>query len=408
MSALDRAASIDDLRELARRRLPRFAFDFIDGGAESERNLRRNSNAFADIELVPRYLVDVASTDTETTLFGQDYGVPFGMSPIGFLNMAWPGTDLAIAKLAARHRMPHVISTACSTPLEEVAETADGHAWFQLYVARDEAICKSLMDRARAAGIEVLVVTVDCPRPGKRDRDVRNSLAVPFRFTPRTLLDLALHPHWSLATLKAGPPGFANFVGDWAGNQTALSLIDIQKLMISDQLTWEGLGMLRDHWTGSLMLKGIQHPADASRAIDLGCDGIIVSNHGGRQADFAPPAIHSLAAIAATLGPGIPLVLDSGVRRGADIIRAKALGATLTITGRPFAYGAAAGAEDGCSKTFEILETELSRALGQLGVPHYADVDLDVLSAPSQLARLSDARSFQGPKTDKKLAIPRC
>jgi len=231
-------------------------------------------------------------------------------------------------------------------------------------------------------------------------------LAVPFRWTLATVIDLVCHPRWSLATLRVGPPGFANFVGDWAGAQKALSLIEIQRLMISDSLSWDALSEIRDHWRGSLLVKGIQHPADAQRAIELGCDGIIVSNHGGRQADFAPPAIHSLAAIAATVNRDVPLLLDSGIRRGADIVRARALGATLSLTGRPFAYGAAAGGEAGCAMAFEILQTELGRALGQLGVPRYDNVDGGVLVGPDAWSRLSGGSVVQRISTDERLSLP--
>ena len=229
MTVVARAASIDDLRSMARRRMPRFAFDFVDGGAENESNLRKNRQAFEDIELLPRYLIDVSAPTTETEFFGKSYSVPFGMAPVAFLNMAWPGADMMLARLAAEKRMPYVISTASSTALEDIAEVADGNAWFQIYVSQDENITDQLLRRAKGAGCEVLVVTVDVAQPGKRDRDIRNGLQIPFKLTPRILAGLACHPRWSMATLRAGAPGFGNFEKDRSSSSTSMSLVEIQK-----------------------------------------------------------------------------------------------------------------------------------------------------------------------------------
>lgn len=381
MSRLDRAASIDDLRTIARRRLPRFAFDFIDGGAESEAGLARNRSALGEVSLAPRYLVDVSKPVLEVELFGKRYAAPFGIAPMGFINMAWPGTDLALARLAGRKRIPHLVSTAASTPMEALAEAADGCGWFQIYVSNDAEMNEHFLGRAEAAGFAALVVTVDVSAPGKRDRDIRNGLRIPFRPTPDILADLALHPSWSIGSLRAGPPHFANLSGEKAGAYASLPLEEVQRrLLMASGFDWEALKRLRDRWKGPLILKGLLRADDALRAIDAGCDGIVVSNHGGRQADYAPASIEALPAIADAAAGRTTLLFDSGVRRGADIARAKALGADFALAGRAFAYGAAAGGEAGVERAFEILEVELTRTLGQIGNPIFGELDETALA----------------------------
>lgn len=378
---LERAASIDDLRRLAKRRVPRFAFDFLDGGAESEHNLRANRAAFEAVTLQPRALIDVSEISTATRLFGQDYGVPFGMAPVGFLNAIWPGSDLAIARLAAEKRMPHAISTASSTSLEEMAEAAGGYAWFQIYVSHDRHFVEVLLDRAWTAGCRVLLVTVDTAHPGKRDRDIRNGLQMPFRLTPRLAWDLLLHPRWSLATVKAGPPVFANAEPGYDPGAGKDSLAELQRRMISSGFTWEDLKPIREHWKGALVLKGVLDSSDAEQAVALGCDGILVSNHGGRQIDYGPASLEALPKIAQAVAGRAQILLDSGIRRGADVLRAKALGASFVLAGRPFAYGAGAGGAAGCHRAFDILETELTRAMGQLGCPSFQQIGPGILAS---------------------------
>lgn len=373
---LDRAASIDDLRRLARRRIPRFAFDLVDGGAESERNLRRNTEAFEAVELTPRYMVDVSQIDMSATMFGQNFNAPFGMAPIGMLNAFWPDADLTLARLCARANLPYVASSAASTTLERLAEAAEGNGWFQLYVSSDEAVTEGLVARAEAAGYGVLMVTADVPAAGKRDRDIRNQLSVPFRITPEVALQLALNPRWSLETLRHGRPSIANYADLLEG---ATSYADVQKTLITPGFDWDDLKRLRDRWPGKLLVKGILHPDDAVRCAEVGCDGVVVSNHGGRQVAFGPPSIAALPAIAKALDGRITIILDSGVRRGADFIRAKALGADFALAGRALAYGVGAGGAAGAERAFEILELELTRALGQLGAPRFADVGSSVV-----------------------------
>lgn len=376
-STLERAACIDDLRTIARRRIPRFAFDLVDGGAEGERNLRRNAAAFEEIELTPRYMRDVSRIDTTVTLFGQRFDAPFGMAPIGVLNAFWPGADLILARLCKARNIPYTASSAASTPLEALAEAADGNGWFQLYVSSDAGVTEGLVARAEAADYPVLMVTADVPAAGKRDRDIRNRLAVPFRFTPDVILQCAMNPRWALTSLRHGTPNVANYA-DLLKNAT--SYADVQKTLITPGFTWDDLKRLRDRWTGKLLVKGILHPEDAVQCADLGCDGIVVSNHGGRQVAFGPPTIEALPPIAQALGGRIAILLDSGIRRGSDTLRAKALGADFTLTGRALAYGVGAGGAAGAERAFELLSLELNRALGQLGLNAYTQVGPDALS----------------------------
>lgn len=376
---LDRAASIEDLRRMARRRIPRFAFDLVDGGAESERNMRRNSEAFEEVELTPRYMRDVSTIDMSTGLFGQRFSAPFGMAPIGMLNAFWPDADLTLARLCKRENVPYVASSAASTSLEQLAEAADGNGWFQLYVSSDASVTEGLIARAEASGYPVMMVTADVPAAGKRDRDIRNQLSVPFRITPEVLVQLMLNPRWSLTTLLHGKPSVANYADLL---QSATSYADVQKTLITPGFTWDDLKRLRDRWPGKLLVKGVLHPDDAVKCADLGCDGVVVSNHGGRQVAFGPPTIEALPAVAEALNGRIAILLDSGVRRGADILRAKALGADFALAGRALAFGVGAGGAAGADRAMEILRLELQRALGQLGIASYASIDALALARP--------------------------
>jgi len=376
---LDRAACIDDLRRIAKRRIPRFAFDLVDGGAESERNLRRNISAFEEVELTPRYMADVGKIDMSVGLFGKTYATPFGMAPIGMLNAFWPEADLILARMCKRQNIPYVASSAASTTLERLAKAADGNGWFQLYVSGDDTVTQGLIDRAESAGYEVMMVTADVPAAGKRDRDIRNRLAVPFRVTPEVLLQLAMTPRWTLTSLSHGKPNIANYADLL---KAATSYADVQKTLITPSFTWDDLKRLRDRWKGTLLVKGILHPDDALKCAELGVEGIVVSNHGGRQVAFGPPTIEALPAIADAVGGRLKILLDSGIRRGADVLRAKALGADFTLAGRALAFGVGAGGRDGAERAMQILTLELERALGQLGTAAFADVGSDALSRP--------------------------
>lgn len=377
---LSRAACIDDLRALARRRIPRFAFDLVDGGAENERNLRRNVEAFEAVELTPRYMRDVSAINLSASMFGQDFDAPFGMAPIGMLNAFWPDADLTLARLCKARNIPYTASSGASTRLEDLAEAADGNGWFQLYVSSDATVTEGLVTRAEAAGYEVMMVTADVPAAGKRDRDIRNQLSVPFKFTPELVLQCALKPRWALTSLFHGTPNVANYTDLL---KTATSYADVQKTLITPGFTWDDLKMLRTRWKGKLLVKGILHPLDALRCVEIGCDGIVVSNHGGRQVDFGPATIDALPGIAKVVNGRIAILLDSGVRRGSDVVRAKARGADFVLAGRAMAFGVGAGGNAGAQRAFDILVLELQRALGQLGTPSISDVTHSMLSETS-------------------------
>lgn len=370
---LTRAASIDDLARLARRRLPRFAFDFLDGAAGEEAGLRRNRAALGEVLLKPHYGVGV-DPDSSATLFGQTWRQPFGVAPVGLGNLAWPGSDLALAGLARDNGIPFVLSTVASTAIEAAAAAAPGHCWFQLYVQRQEAVNRDLLRRADAAGLKVLVVTIDIAASNTRRRDIRNRFVIPFRITPRLVADLVRHYRWSLATLKAGPPSFAN-LAPYATAESGQSLAEFISSAMKTDLTWDDIRRLRDQWSGTLVVKGILTPEDAVAALAAGADGVWVSNHGGRQLNAAPATIDALPAVRAAVGPAVPVLMDSGLRSGEDMVKARLRGADFLFSGRSFYYGMAAGGPPGGERAMALLAEDLRRTLLQIGCPAFAELD---------------------------------
>jgi isopentenyl diphosphate isomerase/L-lactate dehydrogenase-like FMN-dependent dehydrogenase len=372
-------ASIEDLRREAKRRLPRMAFDFIDGGADAETTLRANRAAFEALRLRPRTLVDVSTRDTSTTIFGERYALPLAIAPTGMSRIAAKVGDLAGARAAARAGAGFTLSTMSSHSIEEVAAAApDANLWFQLYLWRDPEIAPRLVERAKRAGYRVLVLTTDVPVVGNRLRDRRNGFVFPPKIRRRTALALLRHPRW-LAQAPAAM-SFANVETDSRAPMEHARLV--QKLLGSDTATWERFDRLRKQWDGPLVVKGVMSAADAVRAADHGADGIVVSNHGGRQLDGVPATIEVLPEIAAAVGSRVEVLLDSGVRRGSDLVRARALGARACLVGRPWLYGLAADGERGVDAALDLFATELDRTLALLGVPRFDDVDQSVLYDP--------------------------
>lgn len=366
--------SVADLRLGARARLPRVVFDFIDGGAGDEATLRRNESAFQDLRLVPRVFAPCRNRDLTTELLGQRYAMPFGVTPMGLCNLAWPGTDLGIATAAARAGIPYALSTMASTSIEDIARAAPGHTWFQLYVGGEASIADGLLDRALAAGIRTLVLTVDANFAARRLRDRRNRFALPLRPTPRLLADLVAHPRWSLSTLAAGAPTFENFKPT-AKNPQRIDIADMLVALAQAHIDWSLLEHARSRWPHKLIVKGVLHPQDAQRIAAMGADGIVVSNHGGRQLASVPSSIEVLPAIRQAVGPGFAVLLDSGVRSGDDIAKALAAGADFVLLGRTFLYGTGAlGAERGPATTIGILRGELDTAMAQLGCASIAEL----------------------------------
>ncbi len=384
-------SDVGSLERVARRRLPRFAYDFIAGGAGDERALRRARERMQEVCLLPRILTGCESRSTSCRVLGQTYAAPFAVAPTGLTNLAWPGADVGLAQAAKRFGIPYVISTPATTALERLASEAGSMAWFQLYMGRDQHIGLDLIERARGCGIDTLVVTADVPVPGKRRRDLRNRLGVPLRMTPARVADLLLHPAWSLATLRAGLPRFANLERYASANQGVQSLATLMASQNSARFDWAGLDSIRERWAGKLVLKGVLHPADAEAAVRVGVDAVVVSNHGGRQLDSAPAPIEMLRPIADAVGGRSEILFDGGVRCGEDIARAVALGASLVLIGRPFLWAAAAlGPAAGGDALIDMLHREFDAAMGQLGCRTVPDVSrADVYAGPNSCHALS-------------------
>lgn len=351
--------SVADARRLARRRLPRMVFDYIDGAAGNESGALRTRRSLDDINLRPRILRDVSQRSLATTLFGAPAGNPFGIAPMGMCNLAAPGADLMLARLAARHRVPLGVSTVASTPMEALLETAEGHAWFQLYFSGDGTGSFKLVDRAKAAGFQTLVLTVDVPEVGRRPRELRHGFKMPFRMGPRQFVDFALHPRWSLATLARGRPRMANF--DMPG-------FKFNRTESRARATWDTLARLRDVWPGKLVVKGVLDADDASALKDAAVDAIQVSSHGARQLESAPCPVQMLPILRERVGRDFPIFYDSGLRSGEDILKVLSHGANFTFLGRVLQFAIAAGGEEGLTQLWAVLEEELSIAMAQTGL----------------------------------------
>jgi (S)-mandelate dehydrogenase len=359
------AACIDDLARIARRRLPRFVFNYVAGGAGQEAGVRRNEEAFRPILFRVRRFAGLAEAKP-VELFGHSYSQAFGVAPLGMANLSWPGADLALARLAQRENIPYVLSTAGTTSIERIAEAAPDVAWFQLYLSRDERITLDMIERAWQAGIRVLVLTVDVPAASRRNRGIRDGFSLPFHYTPRLIADLAAHPEWSLAMLRAGVPTLETYA-KYASSPDMQVVGKFIAHLNKNGFDWDDLRKVRELWRGTLVVKGILVAEDAAEAVRLGADAIWVSNHGGRQLESAPASIDMLGDVCAEVGHAVPVLFDGGIRGGEDAIKACALGADMVFSGRCFAYGVAAGGEGGAAKAFEIISREIVAALTQMG-----------------------------------------
>ena len=348
----------EDARHIAKRRLPWMVFDYIDGAAGRETGAARNRAALDAVTLRPRILRDVSDRDLSVPLFGMQAARPFGIAPMGMCNLSAPDADLMLARLAAKYKVPHGVSTVASTPLEKIIEVAEGHAWFQLYFTGDGSGTFKLVERAKAAGYTTLVLTVDVPEVGRRPRELRHGFKMPFSIGPRQFVDFALHPRWSLTQLAAGKPQMANFEMDG---------YDFNRTESRAKATWDTLGKLRDMWPGKLVVKGVLDVEDAAGLKAAGVDGIQVSSHGARQLESAPAPIEILAQIRAEVGPDYPLFFDSGIRSGEDVLRAMQQGADFVFLGRILQFAIAAGGETGLHRLWDILSDEISIAMAQTG-----------------------------------------
>ena len=376
MKSLERANNIADLRSLARRQLPRPIFDYIDGGADDEVTLRRNSSAFADYELVPDVLNDVSSIATQVTLFGQQVRWPLMLSPTGLNRMFHGDAELAVARAAASHGLLYSLSTLGTTRLEDIASAYGGPKVFQIYVFKDRGLTSEFVARCKEAGFNGLALTVDTPVAGNRERDRVNGLAIPPRLTIKSLLSFALHPCWSLPTLTGSKFDFANVshrVDALASGP--MSLFDYISGQFDRSVTWRDVEWIAAEWNGPLAIKGIMTPEDARHAVASGATGVMISNHGGRQLDGAPAPVNQIRDIRDAIGDGPDLICDGGVRRGSDIVKAVALGATACSIGRPYLYGLAAGGEAGVNRALTILTGEFERTMILAGVNDIARLE---------------------------------
>ena len=368
MSSLDRAVNIEDLRALTRRRLPRAIFDFFDGGAEDEVTLRENRAAFERVRLLPKVLVNVAQVDMGTEILGRASRLPLAIAPTGGISAGRAGAELILARAAKAVGVPFTLATPAAFTLERVAEDVGGRLWFQLYAVRNVEFREKLISRARNAGYEALLVTVDLPVSGKRERDPRNGFHTPYSPSWRNSRDVIFKPAWLLEVLRNGLPGMAHFDGYQFSAPSGTDIVTAVGREMDAGLDWEALKRIRDLWPGKLLLKGVERPDDAEGAARVGCDGVVVSNHGGRQLDGALPTLEALPGIVSAVGKKIVVLLDGGVRRGVDVLKARALGAQAVLTGRATLYGAMAGGEPGALRALEILATELERAMKLCGV----------------------------------------
>lgn len=354
---------------MARRRLPRPIFDYLDGGADEERSLARNVAAFADYEIIPDVLTDVSSVQTATTIFGQPAAWPLMLSATGLTRMFHGSAEPAVARAAAAQGIPYCLSTMGTTRLEDLAAAVPVPMLFQIYVFKDRGLTREFVSRCREAGYAGLCLTVDTPVAGNRLRDRRSGLSLPPRLTARSLLDFALHPGWSIPALTGAKFDLANVshrTDPLANNP--MSLFDFIGRQFDPSLTWRDVEWLASEWNGPLAIKGLMTPEDATHAIRSGASGVIISNHGGRQLDGAPAPIDQVATVREALGDGPDVICDGGVRRGSDIVKALALGATACSIGRPYLYGLAAAGEAGVARTLKLLREEVERTLTLAGV----------------------------------------
>jgi L-lactate dehydrogenase (cytochrome) len=369
------AASIGDLRQIAKKRVPAGVFDYIDGAAEDEITLRRNRAAYQRLEFRPRVLRDVSAVDPSTSILGREIPFPLVLAPTGFSRIADPQGELAVARSAARSGIPYTLSTLATRSIEEVAKTAEGPRWFQVYPWKDRGLVKELIQRAQAARYEALMLTVDTAVFGRRERDVRRGFSLPPKIGLDTIFEGIIHPGWTWSFLRADPISFANVVGRSVGDGSdAVTLSDYINAQFDPSLSWTDIDWMRSVWDGPIVVKGIQSVEDAVLAADAGVEAIALSNHGGRQLDGAPPTLELLPSVVEAVGGRIDIICDGGVRRGSDIVKATALGATCCMAGRAYLYGLAAAGEAGVDFVIRLLEADVRRTMALCGVTSVADL----------------------------------
>jgi (S)-mandelate dehydrogenase len=370
--------SIERLRLAARARLPRAVFDFYDGGAEDEITLRENAQAFGRLRLLPRVLRDVANVDLSSSLFGRGMNMPVAIAPTGAVGFGWRGGDVALAQAAARFNIPYTLSTSATASIEEIADRAPGRLWFQAYILQDKARLEELVQRADAAGYEALMITVDLPVGGKRERDLGNGLGFPMKITPKNFFQFACKPAWSLDMLVNKPPVMPSLAG-MKPLSAGAKQESVAGRNYDPAFEIEGLKRIRALWPRQLIVKGVVNPLDIEDILSVGIDCLVVSNHGGRQLDTGIATLEALPDVVQAVRGRVPVFLDGGVRRGSDIFKALALGAAGVLTGRATLFGVLAGGCEGVGKSLEILHGELARTMQLCGARTLADIGPDVL-----------------------------
>ncbi|MBT8184324.1 MAG: alpha-hydroxy-acid oxidizing protein [Eudoraea sp.] len=369
-----RYPSVEDLRTKAKKRMPKFAFEYLDGGCNEDVNLHKNTSQIQEVELQPKYLENYTSANLKTELFGHTYDAPFGIAPVGLQGLMWPNASEILAKAAFQYNIPFILSTVSTSSIERISELTEGRAWFQLYHPSDNTVKDDILNRAEAAGCPVLVLLCDVPTFGFRPRDIRNGLSMPPKMSIANMLQILGKPRWAVQTLKYGQPNFETLKPYMPKGLNLKELGHFMNQTFSKRMTEDKIAAIRDRWKGTLVLKGVATEADTEKAIQLGLDGIIVSNHGGRQLDAGESTIKPLRRIAEKYGDQITVMMDSGMRSGPDVARTLASGAKFTFMGRSFMYGAGALGKKGGAHTISLLSTQLQQIMEQLGCERVKDL----------------------------------
>lgn len=357
--------SIDDLRTKAQKKIPKFAFEYLDGGCNEDVGLLKNTNEIRKVELKPNYLIDHERSSLKTTLFGHTYDAPFGIAPVGLQGLMWPNAPEILAKAAHEHNIPFVLSTVTTANIETISEITEGKAWFQLYHPAEEKVTKDILKRAEVSGCEVLVILSDVPTFGFRPRDIRNGLSMPPRMTAKNVLNILTKPEWAIKTLLKGIPEFEMLKPYMPKNIDLRQLGSFMDATFSGRLNEDKISRLRELWKGKIVIKGVESLHDMEVAHKLGLDGVIISNHGGRQLDMGQATIDALKTIAPMYKDKLTIMMDSGIRGGADIARVLSCNADFTFLGRSFMYGVAALGSTGGDHTIDLLKTQLHQIMEQ-------------------------------------------